>query len=166
MNVCMHVPPGTYVLDLWLIVLCMRSKAWLAARVISACLALQALLSAQRSTRAAAPVLLAHAEVTKNKIYFSMGPKLRYPGGGTGYCKCRVKGLTTYVLTRFVVPCLSDSTTRAVPAAKPDVDTTSLSSVRSGGSQAMPLPKPFETRKLLYAKRVSILCAINLLWGT
>ena len=36
----------------------MRSKAWLAA-----------------------PVLLAHAEVTQNIISFSMGPKLRYPHG-------------------------------------------------------------------------------------
>ncbi len=27
-----QVPPGTQVLDLWLSVLCMRSKAWLAAR--------------------------------------------------------------------------------------------------------------------------------------
>ena len=35
--------------------------------------------SALTSTRAAAPVLLAHAEVTKNIILFSMGPKLRYP---------------------------------------------------------------------------------------
>ncbi len=31
------------------------------------------------STHAAAPVLLAHAEVTKNINIFSMGPKLRYP---------------------------------------------------------------------------------------
>jgi hypothetical protein len=29
--------------------------------------------------RLAAPVLLAHAEVTKKIILFSMGPKLRYP---------------------------------------------------------------------------------------
>ena len=32
-----------------------------------------------RSTLAAAPVLLAHAEVTKNINIFSMGPKLRCP---------------------------------------------------------------------------------------
>jgi hypothetical protein len=31
-----------------------------------------------RSTRAAAPVLLAHAEVTENIKYFYMGPKLRH----------------------------------------------------------------------------------------
>ncbi len=36
-------------------------------------------LTPLRSTRAAAPVLLAHAEVTENIKYFSMGPKLRYP---------------------------------------------------------------------------------------
>ncbi len=30
---CAVVPPGTLVLDLWLSVLCMRSKAWLAVRV-------------------------------------------------------------------------------------------------------------------------------------
>jgi hypothetical protein len=39
----------------WISVLCMRSKAWLAALV-----------------------LLAHAEVTENIKYFSMGPKLRH----------------------------------------------------------------------------------------
>ena len=48
------IPPGTKVFAKWLSVLCMRSKAWFVA-----------------------PVLLAHAEVTKN-IYL-MGPKLRYP---------------------------------------------------------------------------------------
>ena len=32
-----------------------------------------------RSTRAAAPVLLAHANVTENINIFSMGQKLRYP---------------------------------------------------------------------------------------
>ena len=41
------VPWGTKVFTLWLSVLCMRSKAWLAA-----------------------PVLLTHAEVTENIIYF------------------------------------------------------------------------------------------------
>ena len=45
------LPPGTSVFTLWLIVLCMRSKAW----------------------------LLAHTEVTKNITYFSIGPKRRYP---------------------------------------------------------------------------------------
>ncbi len=43
-------------LDIRLSVLCMRPKAWLDA-----------------------PVLLAHAEVTKKHNNFSMGPKLRYP---------------------------------------------------------------------------------------
>jgi hypothetical protein len=46
MSAC-QLPPGNYVFTLWLSVLCMRSKAWLAA-----------------------PVLLAHAEVTKNIIFF------------------------------------------------------------------------------------------------
>ena len=32
-----------------------------------------------RFTRAVAPVLLAHDEVTENIKYFSMGPKLRHP---------------------------------------------------------------------------------------
>ena len=55
----------------------MRSKAWLATRV--------SLRLAQRSrrlcsTRAAALVLLAHAEATKI-TYFSMNPKFRYPHG-------------------------------------------------------------------------------------
>ena len=71
-------------LDLWLSVLCMRSKAWLAARVsLRLARLLHTTRSAQRSrrlrsTRAAAPVLLAHAEVTKNIKYFWMGPKLRH----------------------------------------------------------------------------------------
>jgi hypothetical protein len=75
------IPPGTLVLDLWLSVLFMRSKAWLAARVSLrlACLPRTA-SSAQRSRRlrstcAAAPVLLAHANVTENINIFSMGPK-------------------------------------------------------------------------------------------
>ena len=78
------VPPGTYVLDLCLSVLCMRSKAWLAARVSHRLARLpRTASSAQRSrrlrsTRAAAPVLLAHAEVTKNITFSSIGPKLRY----------------------------------------------------------------------------------------
>ena len=42
------VPSGTKVMDLWLSVLCMCSKAWLAA-----------------------PVLLARAEVTKNILFFN-----------------------------------------------------------------------------------------------
>ncbi len=50
----------------------MRSKAWLAARG-------PLRLARLRSTRAAAPGLLGHAEVTKNIILFSMGPKLTYP---------------------------------------------------------------------------------------
>ncbi len=63
----------------------MHSKAWLAARVsLRLARPPRTASSAQRShrlcsTRAAAPVLLAHAEVTKNIIRFSMGPKLRYP---------------------------------------------------------------------------------------
>ncbi len=71
-------------LALWLSVLCMRSKAWLAARVSLRLARLpRTASSAQRSrrlrsTRAAAPVLLTHADVTKNIKYFSMGPKLRH----------------------------------------------------------------------------------------
>ena len=66
----------------------MRSKARLAVRVFLRLARLpRPASSAQRSrrlrsTRAAAPVLLAHANVTKNIKYFSMGPKLRYPTGG------------------------------------------------------------------------------------
>ncbi len=80
-NVVVTVPLGTYVLDLWLSVLCMRSKAWLAARVSLRLARLpRTASSAQRSgrlrsTRAAAPVLLARAEVTKNVIYFFNGSK-------------------------------------------------------------------------------------------
>jgi hypothetical protein len=48
-------------LDLWLSVLCMRSKAWLAA-----------------------PILLAHAEVTKNIIFFQWVQNL----GTRRYCCC------------------------------------------------------------------------------
>jgi hypothetical protein len=66
----------------------MRSKVWLATRVSLRlarlpCSASSAQRSRRlRSTRAAAPVLLAHADVTKNIIffqYFSMDEKLRYP---------------------------------------------------------------------------------------
>ena len=59
----------------------MRSKVRLATRMSLRLARLhRTAISAQRSrrlrsTRAAAPVLLAHAEVTK---HFSMGPKLRY----------------------------------------------------------------------------------------
>ncbi len=53
----MQLPLGTYVLDLWLIVLCMRPQAWLAA-----------------------PVLLAHAEVTKkHNIFFQWVQNLGTP---------------------------------------------------------------------------------------
>ena len=45
-------PPGAKVFTLWLSVLCMRSKAWLAA-----------------------PVLIAHVEVTKKHKYFFNGSK-------------------------------------------------------------------------------------------
>ena len=48
----------------------MRSKAWLAVRAMQA---------SRSDTRAAAPVLLAHTDVTKNIKYFSMAPKLRHP---------------------------------------------------------------------------------------
>ena len=71
-------------LDKWLSVLCIRSKAWLAARVSFRLAHLpRTASSAQRSrrlrsTRAAAPVLLAHAEVTNTTILFSMGQTLRY----------------------------------------------------------------------------------------
>jgi hypothetical protein len=63
----------------------MRSKAWLATRVSLRLARLpRTASSAQRSrrlrsTRAAAPVHLAHTNVTKNVKYFSMGPKLRHP---------------------------------------------------------------------------------------
>ena len=76
------ISPGTYVFTLWLSGLCMRSKAWLAARVSLRLARLpRTASSAQRSrrlrsTRAAAPGLLARAEVTNTEI-FSMGPKLR-----------------------------------------------------------------------------------------
>ena len=69
------VPPGALVFDLWFSVLCMRSKAWLAARVSLRLARLpRTASSAQRSrrlrsTRAAAPVLLAHADVTKNILF-------------------------------------------------------------------------------------------------
>jgi hypothetical protein len=56
-------------------------KGWLAARVSlrQARLPRTAQRSRRlRSTRAAATVLLAHANVTKNIKYFSMGPKLRH----------------------------------------------------------------------------------------
>ncbi len=63
----------------------MRSKAWLATRV-SLRLAHQPRTASGaqcsrrlRSTRAAAPVLLAHADVTKQHYIFPMGPTLRYP---------------------------------------------------------------------------------------
>ena len=74
-GVLIALPLGTLVFTLWLSVLCMRSKAWLAARVSLqlACLPRTA-SSVQRSrclrsTRAAAPVLLAQAEVTENLTY-------------------------------------------------------------------------------------------------
>ena len=63
----------------------MRSKAWLAASVSLRLARLpRTASSAQRSRRlrstlAAAPVLLAHANVAENINIFSMGPKLRYP---------------------------------------------------------------------------------------
>jgi hypothetical protein len=66
-------------------VLRMRSKAWLAARVSLQLARLpRTASSAQssrrlRSTRAAAPVLLAHAEVTENITFPSMGQQFRYP---------------------------------------------------------------------------------------
>ncbi len=74
---CGIMPPGALVLDLWLSVLCMRSKAWLAARVSLRLARLpRTASSAQRSRRlrsmrAAALVLLPHAEVTENMDFFS-----------------------------------------------------------------------------------------------
>ena len=65
------LPPDTYVLDICFSVLYMRSKAWLAALVSLRLARLpRTASSAQRSRRlrsprAAAPVLLAYAEVTK-----------------------------------------------------------------------------------------------------
>ncbi len=78
-------PLGTLVSDPWLSVLRMRSKAWLAARVSLRLARLPRLASsAQRSrhlhsTRAAAPVLLAHAEVTENIIMFQWVQTLGTP---------------------------------------------------------------------------------------
>ncbi len=71
---CLQLPLDTLVFTLWLSELCVRSKAWLAARVTLA-------QSSRRLvfTRAAAPGLLAHAEGTQIIICFPMGPKLRYP---------------------------------------------------------------------------------------
>ena len=72
-------------MDPWLNVLCMRSKTWLAARVSLQLARLpRTARCAQRSrrlrsTRAAAPVLLAHANVTESINIFLMGPNLRYP---------------------------------------------------------------------------------------
>jgi hypothetical protein len=69
----------------------MCSKAWLAARVSLRLARLpRTASSAQcsrrlRSTRTAVPVLLAHAEVTKNIKYFSMGPNINY------VCTCCVQ---------------------------------------------------------------------------
>jgi hypothetical protein len=72
MGVPMFSPYGdTYVFTIWLSVLCMRSKAWLAARVSLRLARLpRTASSAQRlrrlrCTRATALVLLALAEVTK-----------------------------------------------------------------------------------------------------
>ncbi len=63
------------------------SKARLGARVARPRARLPRTASgAQRSTRAAAPVLLAHANVTENLNIFSMGPKLRYPTAS--HCIC------------------------------------------------------------------------------
>ncbi len=82
-----HVPPGTSVFTLWRSVLCIRSKAWLAARVSLRLARLpRTASSAQRSrrlrsTRAAAPVLLAHANVTESINIFRMDPKRRHPHG-------------------------------------------------------------------------------------
>ena len=63
-------------LDLWLSVLCMRSKAWLATRVSPRLARLPRTASSAQcsrclcSTRAAVPDLLTHAEVTENNIFF------------------------------------------------------------------------------------------------
>jgi hypothetical protein len=68
------IPPGALVLDLLLSVLCMRSKAWLVRVSLRLARLPRTASSAQRSrrlrsTRAAAPSLLAHAEVTKTLFY-------------------------------------------------------------------------------------------------
>jgi hypothetical protein len=76
--------PGYLSFTLWLSVLCMHSNAWLATRMSLQLARLPRTgSSAQhsrrlRSTRVAAPGLLAHAEVKKHNIYFSRGPKRRY----------------------------------------------------------------------------------------
>ena len=88
---------GILVFTLWLSVLCMRSKAWLAARGSRRRARLpRTASSAQRSrrlrcTRAAAPVLLAHAEVTKSILFFqwvqSLGTR-RYQFSHSRVCAC------------------------------------------------------------------------------
>ena len=81
----MIVSPTLQVFTLWLTWVCVRSKAWLAKRAPLRLARLPRTAGrAQRSRRfrsmrAAAPVLLVHAEATKNIIFFPMGPKRRYP---------------------------------------------------------------------------------------
>jgi hypothetical protein len=68
------LPPGTLVFTMWLSVMGMRSKAWLAARKPLRLPRLpHTASSAQcshrlRFTRAAAPVLLVHAEITTTEL--------------------------------------------------------------------------------------------------
>jgi hypothetical protein len=95
----------------------MRSKAWLAVRVSLrlACMPRTA-SSAQRShrlrsTRAAAPVLLALAEVTKSINIFSMGPKLRYP--------VVLRRRLCYILIVVTAASAVDAGSTAPPAATP-----------------------------------------------
>ncbi len=67
-------PPSTYVFTLWLSAFCMHPMAWLAADVSprlarTSCTASSAKRSRRlRSTRAAAPGLIAHAEVTTTEL--------------------------------------------------------------------------------------------------
>ncbi len=70
-------------MDLWLSVLCIRLKAWLATRVPLRQARLPRTASSAlrsrhlRPTRAATRGLLAHTDVTKIIIVFSMGPQFR-----------------------------------------------------------------------------------------
>ena len=74
-----QVPPGTQVLDLWLSVLCMRSKAWLTAGYPSFGPMAQCVVHALKGLACRAPVLLAHAEVTKNINCFQWVQNLGTP---------------------------------------------------------------------------------------
>ena len=89
---------------MWISVLCMRSNAWLAARVSLRLARLpHTASSAQRSrrlryTRAAAPVLLAHAEVTKIIIFFQWVQNLGTQRHQRQHilCKCKEQASTCH----------------------------------------------------------------------